>query len=83
MIFQKELYDEEFFAGSFFFFLEIRCPIWYSRLNEDLKTRIKNLIGDASSGTRELENLLMDEYGTNRKDVQDLLRWWFEVRAVE
>ena len=59
------------------FELEIKCLILYSRLNEDLKTHIKTLIGDGLSSKIKLENLLMDECGTDRKDVQDLLSWWF------
>ena len=58
----------------------IKCPIWYSRLNEDLQTHIKTLIGDSIKISTDLENLLMDECGTDRKDVQDLLRWWFGGR---
>jgi hypothetical protein len=46
-------------------------------LNQNLKKHIKSLIGEAASSTRDLENLLMDECGTDRKDAQDLLTWWF------
>jgi len=56
---------------------EIKCPAWYSRLNQNQKKHIKNLIGEASSSTKDLENLLMNECGTDRKDAQDLLIWWF------
>jgi len=55
---------------------ETKCPVWYSRMNEHQKNHIKICIGD-SSWTRDLENLLMDECGADRKDVQNLLRWWY------
>ena len=41
------------------------------------RTYTESLIGEAASSTRDLENLLMDECGTDRKDAQDLLTWWF------
>ena len=49
------------------------------RLPEDLETQIKTCIGDGSSGTRKLENLLIDECRTDRKDVQGLHSWVVHV----
>ena len=47
-------------------------------MDQNQKKHIKSLIGDASSSTRDLENLLMDECGADRKDVLCLLIWWFD-----
>ena len=38
---------------------------------------IRNLIGDARSSSKKLENILIDELGTDRNDIQNLLLWWF------
>jgi len=51
-------------------------PIWYSKLNEDMKTRIKNFIeNNNSSSTKELE-VLLQECQIHEKDIQDLLKWF-------
>ena len=56
---------------------QVECPLWYSRLSEEKKEFIQNLIGDATRSSRDLENLLIDMCGTDRPDIQDLLKWWF------
>ena len=53
------------------------CPIWYSQLTEKHKNVVKKIIGNAKRSSVDLENKLMDDTGTDRRDAQYLLRWWF------
>ena len=59
---------------------QVECPIWYARLNINLKKHVKELIGDSPRQTCDLEELLIDELGTDRRDIQSLLMWWFKMK---
>ena len=53
------------------------APIWYKRLEQVNKDIIKEIIGESTLSSRELEDEIMDNTGATRNDIKKLLTWWF------
>ena len=53
------------------------APIWYTRLEQVNKDFIKEIIGESTLSSKELEDQIIDNTGATRDDIKKLLTWWF------
>ena len=62
----------------------IGCPEWYKNLSLEKKQKVKNIIsvGTSKISTKILVIRLMEATESNRKDCEDLLKWWFSSEHV-
>jgi len=56
---------------------EAVCPEWYEALDEKRQLEIKELIGNATEQTSELQNQIMAETGVSQADAKALLEYIF------
>ena len=56
----------------------MNAPNWYNTMDAMTKKYITTILKNHKRMTKQnLVELLMDELGADRSDIQDLLSWWF------